>query len=96
MAAEGMTRSELDTLLNRTEDRIEGRQSSDREEILNAIRDLKTSMNGQFQRQGEILGAHETAIKILQDRGSRDNPARWTAVVSGAISLLAAYLGIKV
>jgi len=82
--------------------RLEDGQRGDREEILNAIRDLKMSMNGQFGKQGEILARHEKdlavldkAVGILQDRGAHDVPARLGAVLGALLAILAAYFGIK-
>ena len=83
-------------------DRLEVRLDSSRDEILAAVRDLKTSMNGQFAKQGDInrrhsdiLGEHGSHIAVLQDRGVRDMPARWGAVVSALIGTVAAIFGWK-
>lgn len=93
-----VTRAEVDTLLYR----FEQRAREDREEILSALRgvhdsvkDVKREMNGQFQAQGKLLADHQTAIKVLEDRGARDTTARWGVVIGGVLSVLAAYLGLK-
>ena len=83
-------------------DRLEVRLDSSRDEILAAVRDLKATMNGQFARQVEVnarysdvLGRHGSDIAVLQDRGVRDMPARWGAVVSALIGTVAAIFGWK-
>ena len=93
-----ITRAEVDTLLYRAE----VRSREDREEILTALRgihesvhELKKDMNGQFRSQSTLLATHQTAIKILEDRGARDMAARWGAAVGGILAVLGAYFGIK-
>lgn len=97
----------MDAFITRPEherafDRLEMRLDSSREEILNAVRDLKNTMNGQFVRQNEIndrhsavLGRYGTDIEVLQDRGARDMTARWGAGIGALIATLAAFFGIK-
>lgn len=92
------SRAEMTSALHRLEDRM----SDSRDEILEAVRDLKATMNGQFSKQAElnvrhttILGRYGADIAVLQDRGSRDNTARWAAVGSGAMAAVAAWFGIR-
>ena len=87
----GVTRSEVDNLFYRAESRAR----EDREEILAAIKDLKVSMNGQFRFHGQRIEEHGEAIAVLEDRGSRDNVARWGAIAGGVVAAIAAYLGLK-
>lgn len=92
------TRAEFTSAMNRLEDRM----ANDRDEVLEAVRDLKLSMNGQFGKHGstlsrhsDVLGKHGAEIAVLHDRGSRDNTARWGAVASAIGAGLAALIGWK-
>ena len=83
----------------RTIERIENRMDDHRDEVLDAIRDLKLAMNGQFGKQeaatfrhGEVLGKHGTDIAVLQDRSQSDWVARGLA---GVGALIAAIFGMK-
>lgn len=86
-----VSRQELDTVIHRVEDG----QRRDRDEILEAIRDLKISMNGQFAAQGAIIARHDREVAVLQDRDTRDVPARWAAAIGTLLALLSSYLGLK-
>lgn len=92
------SRAEFIAAMNRLDDRM----ALNRDEVLDAVRDLKLSMNGQFSTHGntlsrhsDVLGKHGADIAVLRDRGSRDNTARWGAVASALAAALAALLGWK-
>jgi hypothetical protein len=95
---EAVTRGEFMSSFNRLEDKV----ADGRKEILDAVRDLKHSMNGQFatqaeinRRHGDILGEHAGDLKVLKDRGTRDNAARWAGGAGTILAILAGYFGIK-
>lgn len=91
MTEDYISRGEFERAL----DRVEGRMSDKSNDVLNAISDLKASMNGQFARQGEILSRHETSIGILQDRSGRDTSARVAAGLGALLAAAAGVMGLK-
>jgi len=76
-------------------DRVEARMSEKSNDVLDAISDLKASMNGQFAAQGALISRHEADLRVLQDRSGRDTGARIAAGLGGLIALIAGALGLK-
>lgn len=78
----------------RAVDNLERQVDSGREEILDAVRDLKQSMNGQFLAQGTLLTDHHARLHTLEDRGDRDIGARVGAGVAAFIAVITAAMAV--
>ena len=90
-----ISRSEVQASMDRMEDRL----SAQNTQILTAVSELRSSVNGQFEIRDRIIQAqqkaltdHEAALARLDERGNSDRFARWVAGIATLIAAIAAVL----